>query len=383
MASATSGVLPPPLQVPVVEGSIPSEFFSCPGGQQRQPCVCRGLYVGACVNAWKEEGYLERNTENKLVSVHVAPQPSLVSFKEKNFKYVKVPLHELLQRARGGLKKQLPPFICQGEGYYLRDVGAANPNCSNSSNSSSNGSDNGSSSNSSRNNDGATTSLNHSTNTTTTTTNTSTNTNNNSKRSSKKQLNRACFFRDYPELAKDVTLPITSDSDSYFSSVLRISSSGFRLFTHYDVLDNLYLQAVGSKEVTLWAPSEALSLYLEGDKSLVVDIERADPQRFPLFSQTPRFFATLQPGDLLFIPALWLHNTKSLGFGVAINIFWRHLPLSLFDSRDVYGNTDLLPAQQAKENVAKAIKQLQQLPEDHRDFYGRLLIRFGRAWRER
>lgn len=32
------------------------------------------------------------------------------------------------------------------------------------------------------------------------------------------------------------------DSDSLFSSVFRVSSDGIRVWTHYDVLDNFYVQ---------------------------------------------------------------------------------------------------------------------------------------------
>ena len=46
----------------------------------------------------------------------------------------------------------------------------------------------------------------------------------------------------------------------------------------------------------------------------------------------------LEPGDILFIPALWFHNMLAHDFGVAVNVFWRELDPKLYDNRDPYGN---------------------------------------------
>lgn len=77
---------------------------------------------------------------------------------------------------------------------------------------------------------------------------------------------------------------------------------------------------------------------------------------------------------MLFIPALWFHNVVSLDFSVAVNIFWRHLNKGLYDSRDTYGNKDLLPAQRAHQIVDRALKALEELPDIYKDFYARCLI---------
>ena len=49
-----------------------------------------------------------------------------------------------------------------------------------------------------------------------------------------------------------------------FSSVLRISSGGVRIWTHYDVTDNVYCQIIGRKSAVLWPPSQANNMYLQG-----------------------------------------------------------------------------------------------------------------------
>lgn len=46
----------------------------------------------------------------------------------------------------------------------------------------------------------------------------------------------------FPELAQDVTLPQLFPLAAFFSSVVRVSSPGLRLWTHYDVMDNVLVQ---------------------------------------------------------------------------------------------------------------------------------------------
>ena len=72
--------------------------------------------------------------------------------------------------------------------------------------------------------------------------------------------------------------------------------------------------------------------------------------------------------------ALWFHNVISEEFGVAVNVFWKNLPKELYDHKDTYGNKDLLPAQRAMQIVDSAIKALEKLPPDYRDFYSRRLV---------
>jgi len=139
-------------------------------------------------------------------------------------------------------------------------------------------------------------------------------------------------------------------------------------------MDNLLVQVVGKKRAVLFAPNEVHNLYLEGDKSAVLDIDNADVEKYPLFSQAVAHECLLQPGDILFIPALWFHNITSLEFGVAINVFWRHLHKDLYDTKDPYGNKDPLPAQRAIQAAERALKLLNELPDTYKDFYARRLV---------
>ena len=134
------------------------------------------------------------------------------------------------------------------------------------------------------------------------------------------------------------------------------------------------MQVTGRKRVVLFSPQEASNLYLTGDKSQILDIDSPDLLTFPHFSRVIHHECFLEPGDILFIPALWFHNVVSLDFSVAVNLFWRHLDKKLYDVRDTYGNKDPLPAQRAQQIVDRALKALEELPDDYRDFYARQIV---------
>jgi hypothetical protein len=81
----------------------------------------------------------------------------------------------------------------------------------------------------------------------------------------------------------------------------------------------------------------------------------------------------LQPGDVLFIPALWAHHTEALhGPSVAVNVFWRELQKTAYPQKDLYGNADPLAAGEALRLVDAAAKTLANSPRDHKVFYGGL-----------
>ena len=45
----------------------------------------------------------------------------------------------------------------------------------------------------------------------------------------------------------------------------------------------------------------------------MIDIDNPDLSEFPRFAEVTRYEAFLEPGDVLFIPALWFHNVISIG----------------------------------------------------------------------
>ena len=84
----------------------------------------------------------------------------------------------------------------------------------------------------------------------------------------------------FPGLAKELKIPSdvlwggSVDDDQYFSAVLRCSSGGLRLWTHYDAMDNALIQLHGEKRVILFPPAASAGLYLDGSSSPIVGHER-------------------------------------------------------------------------------------------------------------
>ena len=77
----------------------------------------------------------------------------------------------------------------------------------------------------------------------------------------------------------------------------------------------------------------------------------------------------MQPGDVLYIPALWLHNVTSLSFAVSVNLFFAELDAALYASKDLYANADPKPVHKATQLAQQAVSALAALPEHYQQFY--------------
>ncbi len=106
--------------------------------------------------------------------------------------------------------------------------------------------------------------------------------------------------------------------------------------THYDQSNNLAVCVVGKRRFTLFPPDQVANLYpgpLEptpgGQVVSMVDLRAPDFARYPHFAEAlaAAQVADLDPGDVLFYPALWWHNVEALGdFNVLVNYWWNAAP---------------------------------------------------------
>lgn len=175
-----------------------------------------------------------------------------------------------------------------------------------------------------------------------------------------------------PEFARDVTG--TAQGAPIHSSCLRISSADVQMWTHYDINDNLLCGVRGRKRLVLFHPEEVRHLYADGTASLVLDVDQPDLLRFPKFAKAMAWTGVLEEGDVLFIPAMWWHNTRTLTPCYGINVFFEHLPSAAYQPNDLYGNRDPVLAQRAQKSIQAALAQLAELPEEYRRFFTRKLI---------
>ncbi len=106
--------------------------------------------------------------------------------------------------------------------------------------------------------------------------------------------------------------------------------------THYDASHNLACCLVGRRRFTLFPPDQVSNLYpgpLEptpgGQVVSMVDPAAPDPERYPRFADAlaASEVAELEPGDMLFYPALWWHQVEALdGFNIMMNYWWDSVP---------------------------------------------------------
>ncbi|KAK9505983.1 hypothetical protein O3M35_009932 [Rhynocoris fuscipes] len=272
----------------------------------RRPLLIKNVDIGECCKKWTVD-YLANVLGKNEVRVHVSPVGNM-SFLNKNFSYKTLAFDEFIRRAAE--ERNTKWFICENECYYLRSIG-----------------------------------------------------------SDKRGKDVADVNKQFPQISSDIKFPKLFDESDFFSSVFRIGSCGVQIWTHYDIMDNMLIQIVGEKRVVLFSPSDTQHMYLNGDKSEVIDIDNPDEKRFPDFLKAVQYECLLKPGDVLFIPALWHHNTIAKSFGIGINVFWKNLPHELYDKTDVYGNKDLVPATKALSEINKAVNSLKTLPPIYKEFY--------------
>jgi hypothetical protein len=105
---------------------------------------------------------------------------------------------------------------------------------------------------------------------------------------------------------------------------------------HYDMSNNIAVCVAGHRRFTLFPPDQIANLYpgpLEptpgGQVVSMVDFRNPDRARYPRFAEAEAAgqVAELEPGDLLFYPALWWHQVEALDdFNLLINYWWNTSP---------------------------------------------------------
>jgi len=111
-----------------------------------------------------------------------------------------------------------------------------------------------------------------------------------------------------------------------------------------------------------------IDLEILKSKFVVTKVFFRNLMEFPLLSKTTAYRGILSPGECLFLPALWFHATRALSFAVSINSFFKSLDDKLY-GKDLYGNRDPLPVEEAARAIQRAKNSLEILPERYKLFY--------------
>lgn len=139
-----------------------------------------------------------------------------------------------------------------------------------------------------------------------------------------------------PQLAPllgDIETPALFSPDRLHTIWAWLSGPGVRTWLHYDNngCHNLNAQLTGRKRCVLYPP-EALPLLhvfpLGGENPAHnlsrIDVERPTPEHAVDLAAAPAFQAELAAGDMLFIPAWWLHTFLHEGeLNTNVNFWWR------------------------------------------------------------
>jgi len=109
-----------------------------------------------------------------------------------------------------------------------------------------------------------------------------------------------------------------------------------RVAPHYDESDNIACVVSGSRRFILFPPEQVANLYVgpidrtvAGQPTSMVDLDRVDFDRFPKFREALKHarVADLEPGDAIYIPALWWHSVQANGpLNVLLNYWWNDAP---------------------------------------------------------
>lgn len=134
---------------------------------------------------------------------------------------------------------------------------------------------------------------------------------------------------------------------------------------------NVLCQIQGRKRVVLYPPSDIVHLAIPaGESSSNINIFGADYGNDPRRPGTHPQEAMLGPGDVLFIPPLWLHASSPLDkTSISINVFFRNLEAGYAAGRDVYGNRDVQAYEKARQDLARMVKSFDHLPAPMSRFY--------------
>lgn len=179
----------------------------------------------------------------------------------------------------------------------------------------------------------------------------------------------AYFINDFPSLAPDFKLPFYLESimDNHFSSPLRLSSKNTSMWLHYDVTANILCQIVGEKRVRLYPPCDVnkLSFQPGASSSTIENIFEKDD-----IPGTHAIEIIMKPGDVIYIPSMWLHATCPLSESISLNFFWKDLEGRIYaPGKDIYGNSDIDAYQKGRIAVEKIKEAFSGVPDDIKEFY--------------
>jgi len=162
------------------------------------------------------------------------------------------------------------------------------------------------------------------------------------------------FSRD-PGLCEDIPLqqlePLLSRKRFAANPLFKLfmGASGTSTPWHCAELQNLFVQIHGRKDWVLAPPSSTPCLdpritgWNQQYCHAMIDFRAPDLERFPLYRHTQLFHASLEPGDLLYIPPFWWHYVVNPTVSIGLALWWPNVLPALRANPTLFFLTVLSP----------------------------------------
>lgn len=133
-------------------------------------------------------------------------------------------------------------------------------------------------------------------------------------------------------LRQDVMVPCPLQCEqlvdhAFVDNVMWYSSGGTKSVVHTDSVENINCLFRGDKTLVFVDPT------LYGDKVDLdrpegsyssMDVDSVDYTKFPGMAEVEFYHVNITAGDCLYIPYQWIHQVRSYGSNLAVNIWWKH-----------------------------------------------------------
>jgi hypothetical protein len=94
---------------------------------------------------------------------------------------------------------------------------------------------------------------------------------------------------------------------------------------HYDRIENVFVQVMGTKRFVLEPPDSAAGRYVQDAPSAhlsLVDPYAPDPERFPEYDPSRARTVLLGAGDALYLPPGWFHDVTAEDVSISVNCWY-------------------------------------------------------------